>query len=212
MAIWKWVVGLGLAAGGAVIGYAQYERNVEQAKYTVLASADDFELREYAPLVVAEVTHFGDREKARGAGFERLAAYIFAKDRPGGGEAIAMTAPVLQDAAEPIAMTAPVMQDKAGADRWRTRFVMPAQYTLATLPPAPADITLTELPARRIAAVRFAGSGGAEQMREQEARLRAWMAEAGYAAAGEAEYAFYNSPFVPPPLRRNEVLIPVAAQ
>jgi hypothetical protein len=212
MALWKWVVGLGLAAGGAVVGYAQYESRVEQAKYTVIASAGEFDLREYAPLIVAEVTHVGNRAEALNAGFGRLAAYIFGKDRPQGGEAIAMTAPVLQDAGEPIAMTAPVLQDAAGANRWRTRFVMPGKYTLDTLPPPPADIALSEMPARRMAAVRFSGSGRPEQMRAEEARLREWIARQGYAVAGEAEYAFYNSPFVPAPLRRNEVLIPVAAQ
>lgn len=209
MALWKWAIGLGLAAGGAVIGYAQYERGVEQAKYTVLISAGEFDVREYAPLVVAEVVITGPREQARGAGFSRLAAYIFAKDRPRGGEAIAMTAPVFQDAAVPIAMTAPVLEDSPNPGRWRTRFVMPAQYTLATLPPAPVDITLTEMPARTMASVRFAGMGTEGQMREQEQRLREWIASSDYAVAGEAEYAFYNSPFVPPPLRRNEVLIPV---
>ncbi len=34
----------------------------------------------------------------------------------------------------------------------------------------------------------------------------------GIAPLGEAEYAFYDAPMVPGPLRRNEVLIPVAAQ
>lgn len=209
MALWKWIVGLGFLAGGAVAGYAQYERSVEQAKYAVLHSDEAFELRLYAPLVVAEVTHSGDRSRALDAGFQRLAAYIFATDRPQGQ--IAMTAPVLQDPAAKIAMTAPVMQDDNGASGWRTRFVMPAQYTLETLPPPPSDITLTELPARRMAAVRFSGSGSPEQMRAQHRRLEQWLAQQGYTATGPAEYAFYNSPFVPGPLRRNEVLIPVAA-
>jgi effector-binding domain-containing protein len=211
MAMWKWILGLGLIAGGSVVGYAQYERSVEQAKFAVLAADGDFELREYAPLIVAEVTHSGDRSEALNAGFGRLAAYIFAKDRPQGGETIAMTALVLQASGEAIAMTAPVLQDAAGTNRWRTRFVMPAKYTLDTLPPAPADIALTEMPSRRLAAVRFAGAGDPAQMRAQEARLRAWIAQQGYSVAGEAEYAFYNSPFVPAPLRRNEVLVPVAA-
>jgi DNA gyrase inhibitor GyrI len=210
MALWKWIVGLGIAAGGAVAGYAQYERSVEQAKYEVQDADGPFEVRLYAPLVVAEVTHLGDRSRALNAGFERLAAYIFAKDRPQGQ--IAMTAPVMQDPAEPIAMTASVFQDGAGKSGWRTRFVMPAKYTLETLPPPPADITLAELPARRMAAVRFSGMGGPARMREEEARLREWIAARGLIGVGEAEYAYYNSPFVPGPLRRNEVMIEVAAR
>jgi DNA gyrase inhibitor GyrI len=194
----RWIAaGLGLAAMGAAAVYAQY-RNTEQPDYALVRAEGDIELRDYPALVVAEVSHSGPRERASGASFRRLAAYIFAQDRPAGGEAIAMTSPVIQDEVEP--------------GEWRMRFVMPSKYTLATLPPAPADITLTEVPARRMAAVRFAGYGGARDLAAMEARLRAWMTAQALTPAGEAEYAFYDAPMVPGPLRRNEVLIPVAAE
>ncbi len=106
-------------------------------------------------------------------------------------------------------MTAPVIQQETGAGRWQMRFVMPSQYTLDTLPPAPADITLTQVPARRMAAVRFSGNGGAADLAAREAQLRNWLAGQGIAPAGEAEFAFYDAPMVPGPLRRNEVLIPI---
>jgi DNA gyrase inhibitor GyrI len=194
----RWIAaGLGLAAMGAAAVYAQY-RNTEQPDYALVRAEGDIELRDYPALVVAEVSHSGPRERASGASFRRLAAYIFAQDRPAGGEAIAMTSPVIQDEIQP--------------GEWRMRFVMPSKYTLATLPPAPADITLTEMPARRMAAVRFAGNGGARDLAAMEARLRAWMTAQALTPAGEAEYAFYDAPMVPGPLRRNEVLIPVAAE
>jgi DNA gyrase inhibitor GyrI len=189
--------GAGLAVVGAAAAYAQY-RQTEQPDYALLGTDGDFSLRDYPALVVAEVSHSGNRERASGASFRRLAAYIFAQDRPAGGEKIAMTAPVLQDETAP--------------GEWRMRFVMPSRYTLETLPPAPADITLTETPARRMAAVRFSGNGSARDLALMEARLRDWMRGEGLMPAGEAEYAFYDAPMVPGPLRRNEVLIPVAAQ
>jgi DNA gyrase inhibitor GyrI len=189
--------GAGLAVVGAAAAYAQY-RQTEQPDYAVLGTDGDFSLRDYPALVVAEVSHSGNRERASGASFRRLAAYIFAQDRPAGGEKIAMTAPVLQDETAP--------------GEWRMRFVMPSKYSLETLPPAPADITLTETPARRMAAVRFSGNGSARDLALMEARLRDWMRGEGLMPAGEAEYAFYDAPMVPGPLRRNEVLIPVAAQ
>ena len=40
---------------------------------------------------------------------------------------------------------------------------------------------------------------------EQEDRLRGWLAKRGVKCKGEPEYAFYNSPMIPGPLRRNEV-------
>ena len=193
----RWIAaGLGLAAMGAAAVYAQY-RNTEEPEFALVRAEGDFELRDYPALVVAEVTSSGDRQRASGASFRRLAAYIFAQDRPQGGESIAMTAPVIQQ--------------ETGAGAWRMRFVMPAKYTLASLPPAPADITLTEVPARRMAAVRFSGNGGSAELASREASLRRWMEAQGITAAGEAEFAFYDAPMVPGPLRRNEVLIPVAA-
>lgn len=194
----RWIAaGVSLAAVGAAAVYAQY-RQTEQPDFALVRASEDFELRDYPPLVVAEVSHKGSRERASGASFRRLAAYIFAQDRPDGGEKIAMTAPVIQDETQP--------------GEWRMRFVMPSQYTLATLPPAPSDITLTQTLARRMAAVRFSGSGDARDLALMEARLRDWMMGQGLMPAGEAEFAFYDAPMVPGPLRRNEVLIPVAAQ
>ena len=198
MRIGKWIAaGLGLAAIGVAAVYAQ-SRTTEEPAFTLIRAEGDFELRDYPALVVAEVISAGDRRSASGASFRRLAAYIFAQDRPAGGESIAMTAPVIQQA--------------TGQGGWRMRFVMPSHYTLETLPPAPADIALTAVPARRMAAVRFSGNGGASDLAGREAQLRQWLAGQGIAPAGEAEFAFYDAPMVPGPLRRNEVLIPAAPE
>jgi len=194
----RWIAaGAGLAVVGAAAAYAQY-RQTEEPDFALVRADGDFELRDYPALVVAEVSHAGSRERASGASFRRLAAYIFAQDRPEGGERIAMTAPVLQDETTP--------------GEWRMRFVMPAKYTLETLPPAPADITLTETPPRRMAAVRFSGNGSGRDLALMEARLRDWLATQGLMPAGDAAYAFYDAPMIPGPLRRDEVLIPVAAE
>lgn len=192
----RWIAaGTALAIVGAAAVYAQF-RQTEEPEFALVRTDADFELRDYPALVVAEVSNSGSRERASGASFRRLAAYIFAQDRPAGGDRIAMTAPVLQDETQP--------------GQWRMRFVMPGKYTLETLPPAPADITLTQMPARRMAAIRFSGNGGASDLALMEARLRDWMMAQGLMPAGAAEFAFYDAPMVPGPLRRNEVLIPVA--
>ena len=211
----KWIAaGLGIAALGAAIAYAQY-RNIEQPEYQMVIADEEFELRDYPAIIVAEVAHDGERRSASGASFRRLAAYIFGDDRPEGGEEIAMTAPVMQqriDQNEPIAMTAPVMQSETSTNRWRMRFAMPAQYTLETLPTPPADITLTEVPARRIAAVRFNGKASSEELALMEKQLTDWILEQELTAIGTAEYAFYDAPMIPAPLRRNEVMIEVATE
>ena len=212
----KWLVaGLALAAAGGVALHAQY-RETEEPAYETVRSDKRFQLRDYAPMIVAEVTHRGERRRASGASFRRLAAYIFAQDRPDGArEPIAMTAPVIEervDQDQSIAMTAPVIQEETGSGEWRMRFVMPARFTMATLPTPPADITLVEVPARRVAAVRFSGYAGDAELADMEKKLAEWIVREGLRPVGEVEYAFYDAPMVPGRYRRNEVLIEVAAE
>lgn len=199
----------------ATVSYAQYRDGSEQPGFIVVKAEEAFELRDYQPMIVAEVTHTGNRRSASGRSFRRLAAYIFAQDRPEGGERIAMTAPVIQervDQSEPIAMTAPVMQEQTKADTWRMRFVMPAKYSMETLPTAPDDITLTQVAARRVAAVKFNGNGSASDLTQMERVLSDWIGQQGLIPKGDFEYAFYDAPMVPGPLRRNEVMIEVVAR
>lgn len=180
-------LGLGLATL-ATGGLGLYEGHLEQPAYTVVDKDGAFELRDYSAVLVAETAVVGERNRALKAGFQRLAEYIFGNKR------------------EKIAMTAPVLSDRTkGA--WRTRFVMPARFTAATLPDMPEGVTAAELPARRMAVVRFAGVGSGAMLAEQETRLRAWLTARGLAATGDVVVAFYNSPFVAPPFRRNEVMI-----
>ena len=214
MAIGKWIAGgVGLAAVGAVVAWAQY-RDIEKPAYDVVMADGDFELRQYEPMIVAEVTHTGMREDVRGKSFRRLAAYIFADDRPEGGEEIAMTSPVMStrvDQNEEIAMTSPVMTEETGEGEWRMRFVMPSKYTMETLPTPPSDISLTKVEGRRMAAVQFSGSGNESDLAKYEAELSRWVEEQGLEPVGSVEYAFYDAPMVPGPLRRNEVMVEVAA-
>ncbi len=219
MGVGKWVAtGLGIAAIGGVAAFAQY-RSIEKPPYEALVTEEAFELRDYGPMIVAEVTHTGERRRALNAGFRRLAAYIFAEDRPGANkDRIAMTSPVIHDRPdeavaqdEKIAMTSPVMQDAPESESWRTRFVMPAKYTMDTLPQPPSDVTLTQVPARRMATITFNGYGQQRDLVAMEMMLREWMAEKDLMPTGDAEYAFYDAPMVPGPMRRNEVMIPVAS-
>jgi DNA gyrase inhibitor GyrI len=195
------LIGLGLAGGLVLLGAGAWiyaVSTVEQPKYTAVVTDGAIELRDYPTLVMAEVTRQGDRGDAVRSGFSPLAAYIFAKNRE--GETVSMTAPVLQ-AAGP--------SDTA----WVIRFVMPSKYTLETLPKAAGDdVRLIEVPAGRRAAIRFSGVATDTLIAMQEALLRAWLAARSITPIGPPTYAYYNDPFTPGPLRRNEVLFGVPPQ
>ena len=106
-------------------------------------------------------------------------------------------------------MTAPVGQQPA-QEKWAVSFMMPAEYTLGTLP-APADpkVTLRPVPARRVAAVRYSGFWSQARYLKFKAELESWIRAKGLTVAGDPIWARYNPPFTPWFLRRNEILIPV---
>ena len=192
-------------AGAALIGGAFFElqeRKTEEPDYRALKTDGDFQIRDYPAITVAETVVQGPRKAALSAGFGIIADYIFAKSRP--GEAIAMTVPVMQDSGDPMASDPPLFDDELeGA--WRTRFVMPAGRSADDLPAAPESIELVDLPPRKVAVVSFSGRADDRMLAEAEDRLRGWLARIGETSSAEPEYAFYNSPMIPGPLRRNEV-------
>lgn len=183
--------GLALAFVLAACGWIYATSNVAVPAYVVAQTDGAIELRDYPELVVAEITTTGTRGEAVRAGFSPLAGYIFAKEREG----------------EKIAMTAPVTQRAADGQDWTVQFIMPEGYTLENLPrPAGSKVRLeTEAPIRR-AAIRFSGWWSDESFAEQEARLRDWLAARDLTPQGEPIFAYYNDPFTPGFLRRNEVI------
>ncbi len=188
-------------------GFLAVVASAEKPAYAVVIGEGAYEIRDYPAMIVAEVRVQGDRQTAVGNGFRPLAAYIFASERE--GDTIAMTAPVTQKPREKIAMTAPVTQSPAqGSEReWTVRFIMPAEYTMETLPqPANGDVQLIEIPPRRVAAIRFSGYPSDELFSGKEADLRLWLEGRSLVPLGEPTYAYYNDPFTPGFLRRNEVL------
>ena len=190
----------------------------EEPKYVLLDKSESFELRAYAPQIVAEVKVDGDLDAASTQGFRLIAAYIFGKNQV--SEKIAMTAPVGiessdQNKSAKIAMTAPVAiesnksPDNAG-NQWTVSFVMPAEYTLASLPkPLNPQVKIREVPAEKRAVITFSGFYNEEKVREKTQALRDWVKIKNLKSVGEPQFARYNPPWTLPFMRRNEVMIQV---
>ena len=181
----------------------------ETAPYRVIREATDYELREYAPQLAAETIVGGDFDAAASVGFSRLAGYIFGKNK--GQRTIAMTSPVTQRGVV-IAMTTPVIQARAdGRNGYLVRFTMPAALTRASLPePLDGNISIVELPSRRVAAHGFSGMWSDRNFDTHRATLRAALVRDHLVAVGEPEVARYDPPWTLWFLRRNEILFDVA--
>lgn len=181
--------------------------DVEQAKYEVINSQNNIEVRQYEPAIAAEVNVSGGREEAINEGFKLLADYIFGNNQS--SSEVAMTAPVIQQPGEEIAMTAPVTSQNNGRD-WKVRFIMPSEYTMQTIPkPNNPEVKLVETKGKTFAVIRFSGSPEDEDLQARETELKEFIKLKNLTSVSKPVYAFFNPPWTLPLLRRNEVMIEV---
>ncbi len=184
---------------------------IEEPAYEVIRTIDDVELRQYAPYVVAEVRIEADAEEAGNLAFPILAGYIFGKNK--GEKKFEMTAPVTQVATpQRLEMTAPVTQTAVpgAVGSYVIQFVLPKGVTLASAPePLDPRVRMREVPASRIAAIRYSGFWSQANYAEHLDKLRTVMKTAGVDTTGEPVFSRYNPPFMPWFLRRNEIWLTV---
>ncbi|MGB0694299.1 MAG: heme-binding protein [Rhodospirillaceae bacterium] len=67
-------------------------------------------------------------------------------------------------------------------------------------------------PGDRGTAVQFSGSWTDERFSHHAARLEGWLAANNLTAIGTPEFGYYNDPFTPGFMRRNEVLVEIARE
>jgi len=180
----------------------------KEPSYKVKKADGDFEIRQYTSYCVAETfVSLADFDDASSEGFRRLFRYISGDNRSKAD--IEMTAPVTASRSEKIEMTAPVTSTKT-VDGYLIAFVMPEQLSITTTPiPSDSSIHIREIPARRVAVVRFSGRWTATSMEEHGQELMEWLSKNGLKPAGTPVVARYDPPFMPWFLRRNEIQIEI---
>ena len=184
-------VGVILLGFLAVQAYAMStSRNIESYPYTVIQEYGDFEIRQYEASLFTSVTMPTDKyEEASGKGFSALAGYIF-----GGNERN-----------EKIAMTSPVAMSLE--DSMTMMFLVPKAYKKEDLPkPNTESITITEMPAIKVAAITFGGWADSEKIDQYQAELLKALDREGIAYTNKSYFLGYNPPFEMVG-RRNEVII-----
>lgn len=182
-----------ILAGLALTG-APYEAEAkpERPEYAVVSTEGEFEIRDYGDMVLAQFTMRGTYRQSVSKGYINLERYFLGEN----------TVP------EPIKMTVPTMVRDDLASGWSTMFYLPKGYRAETAPrPIDQRIRVIEHPARRMAAIVFGGKLNELVMREQTAKLEAWLAAKGIAHQGDFTLAGYDTPWTPKKWRKNEVLV-----
>jgi DNA gyrase inhibitor GyrI len=205
----KWIIIaaiIGIVVVGGILA-GPVMSDVETPDYQVLESQGNIEIRQYDPMIIAEVQMDGERENAIGDGFRLLADYIFGNNQV--SQDIAMTAPVQQQENSKIAMTAPVQQQSTDGS-WQVSFVMPSEYSMETLPkPVNERVKLKKISTKQFVVITFSGTNSNKNVKEHEEKLMEYVKTNDISITGTPKYAFYNPPWTLPPMRRNEVMIEI---
>jgi hypothetical protein len=181
--------------------------SVPTPRYDVLSTEEGYEIREYVGYIVAETSVPGPYRDAMYAGFRILFDYISGNNAS--AQKVEMTAPVLEERPVPIAMTAPVLQE-TGSEIHTVAFIAPGGYTPDTIPvPKDPRVRIREVPAHKVAALRFGGWADAEKVRRKTSELEKMLERDGRTVLSPFRSAQYNPPWTPPPFRRNEILVEI---
>lgn len=172
---------------------------IEEPEFELVAQRDGYDLRRYAPTIVAETEVPHRRGDGGRAAFRRLADYIFGNNVP--GERMNMTVPVTSSEAQGSA-------DAGPASVWR--FMIEREYGLDEVPePKSEAVRIRRLPERLMAVLRYSGRANEKNYQRHLSELRALLARDDLRTLGPPISAVYNRPLTPPFLRRNEVMIEI---
>lgn len=186
----------------------------DQQPYQIIRNDDGFEVRRYPAHILAEVTVDGTFEDAGNRAFRYLFSYISGENQA--SRKVAMTAPVVQDAApEKISMTSPVLQQElaaqgndGGTSMFRVAFVLPAGFTIENAPwPTNPNVHLRAVPESIAAVIRFSGRWSTVRYQQHLQSLRIALKEAGLTPTGTPRFARFDPPFKPWFLRHNEIVL-----
>lgn len=162
---------------------------IERASYEVMLKEEPYEIRNYAPMVIA----ISNETDLRGySGFNEAFNYISGSN---------------EDHSK-ISMTTPVLNDLEG--NLTTAFVMPKEYRIEDLPkPISGNLSLRQVSQRKCASISFSGNANTKTVQAKIEMLKKWMEQKQLIPVGRFQLARYNPPFIPGFLKKNEVLIEI---
>jgi hypothetical protein len=190
-----WCVILFVVIGLAFAGYKATRSGYESAPYKVVRAAGKFELRDYPALTVVETPMTQGGSGADGS-FMRLFEFITGSN----------------EAKQKIAMTTPVFVSR-GESNATMAFVMPAKFKSGEVPkPSGGSVKVRELAAGRFAVLRFRGGRRVENEAAALSRLKKRMETERLSLLSPPVFAYFDPPWTPGFLRRNEVMIRTASE
>lgn len=178
-----------------LIGFSTGLMALETPKYRFISKGNGYEIRQYQSMIIASTKVDMDYSQATSTGFRRIANYIF------GGNSTGLS----------IEMTAPVMSDVPNSKNiCEVMFFMPSEHSINDLPkPNTIDVRIKEFDLGKAAVLRFGGWATKERVKHYKEKLKKRILAEGHNVAGAFLVAQYNSPWVIPPFRKNEIIVQI---
>tara|TARA_B000000557_G_scaffold250675_1_gene237238 strand:- start:2063 stop:2647 length:585 start_codon:yes stop_codon:yes gene_type:complete len=162
--------------------------------YKLINSNDDIEIREYSDIILASTRIDRSYEEATSPGFRVLANYIFGNN----------------NTREQIPMTAPVLTTMPGKEYINMSFVMSTDYTMQSLPKPNTDkIKFHTLKLGKAVVIKFGMWATPQRIKKMKHKLEEYINKNNLEVISDYYVAQYNSPWVMPPFRRNEVIVSI---
>ena len=173
--------------------FMAYQSNkIETPKYTVLKTYDDFELRQYGSMILAQtVMKSNSYENTSSQGFRTVASYIFGENEQ--NKKIAMTAPVIMEMGDDTKMS----------------FVMPKEHSMESLPePSSDDVEILKVSPKKYAVISFPGYANNKKIDKYAKKLLKSIKSEGLETVGNVKFMGYNAPWQVIG-RKNEIAVEV---
>lgn len=159
----------------------------ETPAYKVIRTDGKFEIRDYPAMTIASTPM---RDGGMNRGFGQLFRFITGSNQ----------------AKEKISMTSPVLVD-AASDKRAISFIMPRATVEKGVPqPSGEDVSLGKVEAARFAVLRFRGGRTEKTEQLAIAALDEWLRAQKITPHGAPLFAYYDPPWTPIFMRRNEVM------
>ena len=167
---------------------------VDEPSYELINKFESIEIRQYKKIIVATTIKKSSYKDATYSGFRTLANYIFGNN----------------DKEVKIPMTAPVITTMPTNESIEITFIMSDDYSLDNLPkPHSDDILFKEITLGKVAVIKFGMWATPKRIMKMQGKLEKYLSENNIQTSSDYLVAQYNSPWVIPPFRRNEIIISI---
>ena len=170
------------------------ENNIYTPDYKLILSDGKFEIRNYNKINLISTSNNLPYKEATYSGFRVLANYIFGNN----------------EINQKIPMTAPVITSMPNENKIDVSFIIDPNYSINNMPiPNTNRINFSEIALGKTLVVKFGGWATEKKINKMKIKLEKYLLKNSIEYTTKFFVAQYNSPWILPPFRKNEIMVPI---